>query len=394
MGPLMPAPRPSTRASWARRAGGTSLALGLLLLPVAAGAGTPRSTTTTTKPHRSTTTTTTTTPPSGASAAVEPTPAQTQAAADLLDRVQRMTTTLDALDARYLSAIETSATAASQAKSARRQLSTTREVYRSLQRQAERLVIRAYVGSDVHVGTMAQFMSPAAATQEQVTRAYDAVVGEGLAAKLAQLDWIKHLRRAASDQAAAADAMAASAARSAAGALRAARTDESQLLVALATADAPTKVAMARLELAGSPTVAALLKAGNLSLPAGVDQPPAILPSAAMALAFVAAQVGKPYSWGAAGPDAFDCSGLVQQAWAAAGVSLPRVAKDQFAATTRISFADLQPGDLVFFEKGIGHVGMYIGGGVMIDAPHTGAVVQPDSIFWKDLAGFGRVTAR
>ena len=103
----MPAPRPSTRASWARRAGGTSLALGLLLLPVAAGAGTPRSTTTTTKPHRSTTTTTTTTPPSGASAAVEPTPAQTQAAADLLDRVQRMTTTLDALDARYLSAIET-----------------------------------------------------------------------------------------------------------------------------------------------------------------------------------------------------------------------------------------------------------------------------------------------
>ena len=384
--------RPTNHVSWARRAGGTTLALGLLLVPAAAGAGTTRSTTTTTKAPTTTTTTTTTKP--GPPTVVEPTPDQTQAAADLLGRVQRMTTALDALDARYLGAIQASATAATQATTARTQLSTTREIYRSLRRQAERLVIRAYVGSDGHVGTMAQFMSPAAATQQEVTRAYDAVVGEGLAAKLAQLDWIKHLRRVASDQAGAADALAASAARVATRALREARTEESQLLVALATADAPTKVALARLELAGSPTIAAMLKAGNLSLPAGVDQPPAVLPSAALALAFVAAQVGKPYRWGAAGPDAFDCSGLVQQAWAAAGVTLPRVAKDQYAATTRISFADLQPGDLVFFEKGIGHVGIYIGDGVMIDAPHTGAVVQPDSIFWKDLAGFGRVTPR
>ena len=136
-----------------------------------------------------------------------------------------------------------------------------------------------------------------------------------------------------------------------------------------------------------------MLLAGNLSLPAGVSDPPPVLGSAGAALAFAAAQISKPYRWGAAGPDAYDCSGLVQQAWAAAGIALPRVAKDQFAATTRISFADLQPGDLVFFEKGIGHVGIFVGDGVMVDAPHTGALVQLDSIFWKDLAGFGRVTA-
>ena len=80
------------------------------------------------------------------------------------------------------------------------------------------------------------------------------------------------------------------------------------------------------------------------------------------------------------------------EAWKAAGVTLPRVAIDQAAATLPVSFQDLQPGDLVFFESPIGHVGIYVGDGSMIDAPYTGASVQIDSIFWKDLAGFGRVT--
>jgi hypothetical protein len=74
-------------------------------------------------------------------------------------------------------------------------------------------------------------------------------------------------------------------------------------------------------------------------------------------------------------------------------VSLPRVAEEQYNATIPISFSDLQPGDLVFFEEPVGHVGIYIGNGSMIDAPYTGAVIQIDSIFWKNLDGFGRVKA-
>ncbi len=384
---------PLLRSPWPRRASGALLAASLLLAPVAAGAAT-RTTAPGAKPARPTTTTSTTSPSVQAPIVPAPTEEQVRAAGDLLDRVRRMTSSLDALDARYLHAVQDATSAATRATTAREQFASTRGTYRTLRRQAERLVIRAYVGSDVHSGELAQFLSPAAATQEQVTRAYDAVVGEGLAAKLAQLDWLKHVRRATSEQAAAADAAAKSATRSAARDLKAARAGEAQLLVALATADAPTKAAMATLEMTGSPAIADLLKAGSLSIPAGVDSPPAVLPSAGLALAYAAAQVGKPYRWGAAGPDDFDCSGLVQQAWAAAGVSLPRVAKDQFTATTRISFADLEPGDLVFFEKGIGHVGIYVGDGVMLDAPHTGAVVQLHSIFWKDLAGFGRVTPR
>jgi peptidoglycan DL-endopeptidase CwlO len=81
-----------------------------------------------------------------------------------------------------------------------------------------------------------------------------------------------------------------------------------------------------------------------------------------------------PYEWGATGPGAYDCSGLTQAAWAAAGVSIPRDTYSQWAALPHVSKADLQAGDLVFFE-GLGHVGIYVGGGMMIDAPATGQVV-------------------
>jgi peptidoglycan DL-endopeptidase CwlO len=93
------------------------------------------------------------------------------------------------------------------------------------------------------------------------------------------------------------------------------------------------------------------------------------------AVAFAYAQLGKPYVWGATGPDSYDCSGLVQAAWASAGVSIPRVTYDQWAALPHISSSSLQPGDLLFYE-GEGHVAMYVGGGYMIDAPQTGLDVE------------------
>ncbi|WP_344438885.1 C40 family peptidase [Kitasatospora nipponensis] len=97
---------------------------------------------------------------------------------------------------------------------------------------------------------------------------------------------------------------------------------------------------------------------------------------AADAVRFAYAQLGKPYRWGATGPDSFDCSGLTGAAWAAAGVSLPRVSQDQWNAGQHVARADLQPGDLVFFFGDLHHVGMYIGNGQMIHAPRTGENVM------------------
>ncbi|MBD0839201.1 C40 family peptidase [Streptomyces sp. TRM68416] len=100
------------------------------------------------------------------------------------------------------------------------------------------------------------------------------------------------------------------------------------------------------------------------------------------ALAFARAQVGKPYVWGATGPDSYDCSGLTQGAWKAAGVTLPRTTWDQVNAGTTVSLAQAQPGDLVFFYDDISHVGLYIGNGMMIHAPKPGTYVREESIYY------------
>ncbi|MGW7668301.1 NlpC/P60 family protein [Streptomyces sp. NPDC054775] len=99
-------------------------------------------------------------------------------------------------------------------------------------------------------------------------------------------------------------------------------------------------------------------------------------------LAYARAQVGKPYVWGATGPDSYDCSGLTQAAWKAAGVSLPRTTYDQVDAGTTVPLADAQPGDLIFFYDDISHVGIYIGDGMMIHAPKPGAYVREESIYY------------
>ncbi|MCX4456242.1 NlpC/P60 family protein [Streptomyces sp. NBC_01340] len=100
------------------------------------------------------------------------------------------------------------------------------------------------------------------------------------------------------------------------------------------------------------------------------------------ALAFARAQIGKPYVWGATGPGSYDCSGLTQAAWKAAGVDLPRTTWDQVNAGTTVPLSDIKPGDLVFFYDDISHVGLYIGNGMMIHAPKPGAYVREESIFY------------
>jgi cell wall-associated NlpC family hydrolase len=93
------------------------------------------------------------------------------------------------------------------------------------------------------------------------------------------------------------------------------------------------------------------------------------------AVAFAYAQLGKPYQWGATGPGSYDCSGLAQAAWAAAGVAIPRDTYEQWAALPHISSSAIQPGDLLYYD-GVGHVAMYVGNGYIIDAPQTGMDVQ------------------
>ncbi|WP_369171812.1 NlpC/P60 family protein [Streptomyces sp. R28] len=99
-------------------------------------------------------------------------------------------------------------------------------------------------------------------------------------------------------------------------------------------------------------------------------------------LAFARSQIGKPYVWGATGPDSYDCSGLTQAAWKAAGVDIPRVTYDQVNAGTTVSLSSAQPGDLVFFYDDVTHVGIYIGNGMMIHAPKPGAYVREESIYY------------
>lgn len=119
---------------------------------------------------------------------------------------------------------------------------------------------------------------------------------------------------------------------------------------------------------------------------------PAPAPSERARVAVEAAldQVGKPYQWGAAGPDSFDCSGLTMWSWAQAGVALPHNSGAQYAATTRVEQSDWEPGDLLFAGSPIHHVGMYIGNGQMVEAPYTGAEVRVVSAYRSDYVGAGR----
>lgn len=111
---------------------------------------------------------------------------------------------------------------------------------------------------------------------------------------------------------------------------------------------------------------------------------------AAAAIDFACAQIGKPYQWGASGPGSYDCSGLTSAAYAAAGVSLPRSSGQQYAAGTKVSRSEMQPGDLVYFYSPISHVGIYVGDGMIIDAPRTGKPVAIRSMAYMPYAGATR----
>ncbi len=103
-------------------------------------------------------------------------------------------------------------------------------------------------------------------------------------------------------------------------------------------------------------------------------------------------QVGDPYVWGATGPNSFDCSGLTQYAYKAAGISLTHFTGAQWNEGRPVSRSEARPGDLVFFFSDLHHMGLYLGDGLMVHAPRTGKPVQVSSISTMPIAGFRRVT--
>jgi cell wall-associated NlpC family hydrolase len=115
--------------------------------------------------------------------------------------------------------------------------------------------------------------------------------------------------------------------------------------------------------------------------------PPAPASGASAAIAFARSQIGDPYVWGAAGPNAWDCSGLTMGAWRAGGISLPHYSVAQYEQSTPISRGSLRPGDLVFWgssssPSSIYHVALYVGNGMIIQAPRTGRDVEEVSMYY------------
>jgi peptidoglycan DL-endopeptidase CwlO len=160
---------------------------------------------------------------------------------------------------------------------------------------------------------------------------------------------------------------------------------EATALLRTLRADQRAKLAAAR-QAAASRSRSVASRTRAVGLPAPSYAGPAS-GRAAVAIKTAYAQLGDPYVYGAAGPGSFDCSGLTMFSWAAAGVSLPHSSAAQYSSGRHVSESDLQPGDLVFYYSPISHVGMYVGGGRIVHAPHPGSSVEIVGLHMMPLVG-------
>jgi len=172
-------------------------------------------------------------------------------------------------------------------------------------------------------------------------------------------------------------------------------SQERQLLSRISEANrqAAEREAAARAQAAQAAAALRAQATQNAATPRAAPPAPRDVPTsggAATAVQVALAQVGKPYVWAGAGPDVFDCSGLTLYSWRAAGVSLSHSAADQYASLPHVSRDQLQPGDLVFFGSPIHHEGMYVGGGMMVNAPQTGENVRVVPLDRSDFVGASR----
>lgn len=169
---------------------------------------------------------------------------------------------------------------------------------------------------------------------------------------------------------------------------------------ALARADARVRSLADQLavERAAAAEAAAAASLADLGVVGGAEPPGTSYAAAAVDSAL--SVLGSPYVWGAEGPDTFDCSGLVQWSYARAGLVLPRLASEQYFASTPVPVAALRPGDLLVYaydtddRNTIHHITMYIGGGQMVHAPRTGDVVRVVPVYLDGLYGAARPGVR
>jgi cell wall-associated NlpC family hydrolase len=158
---------------------------------------------------------------------------------------------------------------------------------------------------------------------------------------------------------------------------------QGQLAAEKKTIDATLEEAEALLDRLKDEERQALLSRGSVRLPSDVPASG----RAAAAVQYAMAQVGDAYVYGAAGPSAFDCSGLTMMAWAQAGVGLPHSSSAQYGSGPHVAASDLQPGDLVFYYSPISHVGMYIGNGLIVHAANPGAGVRVAELYSMPYVG-------
>ena len=174
-------------------------------------------------------------------------------------------------------------------------------------------------------------------------------------------------------------------------ALEAAEREQAAAVDALAKKKAAIEATVAKTQR----LLDSLQAADRAALLNAVDGPSGTLPpitasgAVAKVLRYAYAQVGKPYAFGAAGPNAFDCSGLTMMAWQQAGISLPHSSSAQYSVVTHIPMSQIKPGDLLFYYPGITHVAIYVGNGMQIAATHTGDFVRLQAIH-SGLVGAGR----
>ncbi len=169
-----------------------------------------------------------------------------------------------------------------------------------------------------------------------------------------------------------------------------------QAAMAAASTQQASLASVSGANVVSGPAYLAAQSAGRTAVVADKSATP-LPPALATAIWAAASQVGVPYVWGGEtplpGPGAgFDCSGLVQWAYGQAGISLPRTAEEQYAATTPVALDQIQPGDLAFFSDGttsVQHVAIYVGTGIVLQAPSTGSVVSYAPLWTTDLVGFG-----
>jgi len=225
--------------------------------------------------------------------------------------------------------------------------------------QVKSMVVEQYQGGSLSTATQLVFSDnpDTFLSNLNAVSAYDAQRTQLMAQYATVLDELRIRQAAADQEVAASDAL---------------HTELTKQKALLDEKSAAAKAEVNRLE--GAQLDA--LMSGDLEVPADIPASG----RAKIALRYALAQVGDRYVWGAAGPNSFDCSGLMMAAWGAAGVSLPHSSSAQQGSGPRVSEANLQPGDLVFYYSPVHHVGMYIGGGRIVHAANPGEGVRIDPL--------------